>query len=103
MTDLKNFRAPRPWMRWFLAGALAVAAVSVMGPMDFASQLELEAENKLLRVELALLKRPRAEVAPMWKRCPDPKRQEWHAVQPDGGRWRAWCRDGFLKIQEETM
>ena len=47
--ELKNYRAPRnPWP-WILTGAVIVAALTFVGPADFASELAMEAEAKILR------------------------------------------------------
>lgn len=47
--DLKNYRAPRrPWRR-ILAAAVVLAALTFVGPADFASELDAEAEAKVLR------------------------------------------------------
>lgn len=97
MDDLKNYRAPRrgPWP-WILAAAFAVAWSCIVGPIDFAEVLRIEAENKVLRSELARAQRPEAQLAPI--RCRDPKRLQHHANQPDGGKWDVHCRDGLLRL-----
>lgn len=94
--DLKRYRAPRnPWP-WIIAAAVVIAYLTHVGPSEYADALSIEAENKVLRVELAKLRRPQAQVAPIRPRCPDPQKQEFHAWQSDGGKWRAKCRDGFI-------
>lgn len=92
--DMKNYRAPsRPW-RWIIGAALTVAFTCIVGPMDFADRLQIQAENKLMRVELATLKKTQARIAPI--RCINKKRPDHIAMQPDGGDWRVHCRDGFI-------
>ena len=88
--DLKNYRAPRrPWP-WILGAGLIVAMTCVVGPMDFADRLAMDAEIKVMRAELAALKRPRAEIAPIrpWRRCGE---KPFIARQADGGRWLIRC------------
>ena len=94
--ELKNYRAPRnPWP-WILAAAVAIAYLTYVEPSGYADATAIEAENKVLRVELAKLQHPQAELAPIRPRCKDPKKAEFHAWQSDGGKWRAKCRDGFI-------
>ena len=53
MHDIKNYRAPRrPW-RWIAWAALAVAFATVIGPIDYASQLDIEAAHKVARAAIA--------------------------------------------------
>lgn len=53
LTDLNGYRAPRsPWP-WIIGAAIAFAALTFVGPADFAAELEVEAEAKVLRAELA--------------------------------------------------
>ena len=53
MHDLKNYRAPRrPW-RWIAWAALTVAVTAVVGPIDYASQLDIEAAHKVARAARA--------------------------------------------------
>lgn len=49
LPDVKNYRAPRgPW-RLILWAAIAVAFLTFVGPTDFAAELDVEAEAKILR------------------------------------------------------
>lgn len=101
--DLKNFRAPRrgPWPL-ILAGSFALAFTCVIGPMDYADRLNIKAENTVLRVELAKLRKPeKAQMEPgrIWVRCRDPKR-EYHARQADGGKWTGACWNGFITVSK---
>ena len=67
--------------------ALALAAILlafiVVGTMDYAHELELEAARKEARAARA----KQAAVAPAMVRCPG----NWIAHQRDGERWRVRC------------
>lgn len=100
--DLKNYRAPRPspWL-WILGIAGAVAAGGIVGPMDYADRLATQADNRELRVELAKLQRPQSRAEPERPGCRNPKKQQYHMHQADGGRWKGGCRDGLLKVNHK--
>ena len=97
--DLKNYRAPTGHWHGIIALAVVVAGLGIVGPIDFAYQLELEAQNKVMRAELAAKRRPQAQVAPVRPACRDPNKQQFHAWQSDGARWHARCRDGYIFVK----
>ena len=89
--DLKNYRAPKrgPWP-WIVGATLLIAATCIIGPMDFAERLRLEADNKVLRAKLARYQRHEAEVAPIrpHRKCRD---KPFIARQADGHHWVISC------------
>lgn len=90
--DMKNFRARRaPWP-WIIATAALLAYVLVVSPMDYADQLAIEAEVKVLRAEVAALRpaAPRARPNPFGKNCSP---RQYYADQSDGGAWLLRCID----------
>lgn len=100
--DTKNFRARRaPWP-WIIATAVLLAVLLVVGPMDYAEQLDLEAEAKVLRAEIASLRPlPRAHTrSPISKDC---RPLQYYADQPDGGAWLFRCLDMDLSKKKKGI
>lgn len=89
--DMKSYRARRdPWP-WIIATAVLFAYVAVIGPMDHADRLAIEAEAKVLRAEVAALRpEPRARPRPFGKNCYP---LQYYADQADGGAWLLRCVD----------
>ena len=87
-SDLKGYRAPRsPW-GWIMGVALLVAVGGIVGPLDYAAQLDMAGQNFEMRAKLAA--RPRmAEIAPLrLRRCGETPSV---AKQADGGKWKGAC------------
>ena len=86
--DLKNYRSPRsPW-GWIIGIAVVVAFGTIIGPLDYAWQLDLQAENTVLRAQLAAKPR-QSELAPIRpRRCGG---EPYVVRQPDGGKWSSSC------------
>ena len=101
MDELKNYRAPRSHWVAIMAVVALVGHLGIVGPIHYASDIEVEAELKVLRAELAAKRLPQSQIAPIRQRCPDQRKQQFYAWQKDGGRWNATCIDGYLKIKEQ--
>ena len=88
--DLKDYRAPRNLWPLILAVSVVIAALTFVGPVDLAWQYELEAKNKVLRAEVAALRKPQAQLAPIrpYRRCGEKPFIAWQAA---GGMWKAHC------------
>lgn len=85
--DLKNYRAPRPsWMTVFLVGALVAAVLTFVGPTDFANEVAIEAELKVMRAKVAAMTKERAKSrpAPMWCRRCERNGQPYYITSADG-------------------
>ena len=85
---------------WFTATALVAAYLGIIGPMDYADALVIEAENKVLRAELAAAQKlqahPSPREAPVWSaRCAKLGLQ-FIALQSDAGMWRGYCVNANL-------
>ena len=97
--DLKHYRAPRPIWSWIIAVAAIIAYVGYVGPSDQAEQITLEAENKVLRAELAAAQKLQAHPSPpvVWsKKCARQGKQVY-AWQSDAGAWFVRCVDADLR------
>ena len=95
--DLKHYRAKRNAWDFIAAAVLAVIFVGIVGPMDYAEDLDREAEIKLMRAELEALRHqePR-ELARIWSARCERLRKQMIATQADGGQWRVRCVDADL-------
>lgn len=90
--DLKNYHAPRrPWP-WIIAAVVFATLLAYVGPVQYAEELSIEAELKVMRAKLAAANKPQSEPAPIYCRgC-----RQFIAWKSDDGPWRCRCVDAEL-------